>query len=292
MIKFALLKVNLIILLREAQIFLKMSLIETFSLDARILLEFIINKPAKYILMHKKNFISNVKTEKFKFYLYRRALGEPLSYIIKKKEFFGKSFNLTYDTLVPRYDSEVLIKSIIYILPKYKICYRFLDLGTGSGCLIGILLVEYCNSIGMSIDISYSAISQAMKNLFYLGCFSRSNSFIGSWCSPLIIYDSFDFILANPPYIVQKNISFLSINVKHYDSFLSLSGGFDGLLCYRSLSIEVKSYLNPGGFIVLEIGKYQEESIIIIFKKNGWRLLVKKKDFTGKIRSLIFYQNN
>jgi release factor glutamine methyltransferase len=272
----------------KARQFLEKSKSSTASLEARVLLSFALEKPVEWIFAHGEEILTLVQREEFESLLQRRAVGEPVARLIGEKEFWGLSFQLSSETLVPRPDSETLIESVLKLLPDHEQKYRFLDLGTGSGCLLGALLSEYPNAEGVGVDLSDNAAQQAEENWRHLGFSARARVIVGEWCDPLEKFESFDLIISNPPYIPEGEVQHLDVDVRNYDPALALMGGEDGLECYRELAQKIKPFLNPQGFVVLEIGAGQKEGVEEIFKDQGWHFVEGKKDLGGHVRSLMF----
>ncbi len=210
--------------------------------------------------------------------LRRRQKGEPLSKILGHKGFWKGDFITSKDVLDPRSDSETLIEAVLKTLPDTSLPYSFADIGTGTGCLLISLLMEYQNAKAVGYDVSEKAIKIARKNA------KKNNTKAKFICKNMCdINDSFDFAVSNPPYIPTKDIVELALNVRQYDPLLALDGGKDGLDYYRILS-----HIQKIPLLFLEIGKGQKASIVKIFKKEKWHLLSAHKDLAKITRVLIF----
>ena len=207
--------------------------------------------------------------------------GAPLSKILGHRGFWKGDFIVNEDVLDPRPDSETLIQAVLDKFPDRNKSLHILDLGTGSGCLLISLLMEYKNAFAIGIDISEKAIEIAQKNAyknkvkaeFILTDMAKLNPKLGN----------FDFVISNPPYIPTKDIENLDKNVKNYDPLLALDGGNDGLNFYRIIA-----KIAPAPIVFVEIGIGQEQDVKIIFEELNWQLLDTKKDFGGVKRVLIF----
>lgn len=214
--------------------------------------------------------------------LKRRRNGEPLSKILGHKGFWKGDFITSKDVLDPRSDSETLIESVLKTLPDKSIPYSFIDIGTGSGCLLISLLMEYPNAKGTGVDLSEKALKVARRN-------TRKNLVKAKFIQKNMcdINDSYDFAVSNPPYIPTKDIEKLDKNVQLYDPMIALDGGTDGLDYYRILA-----QIHSIPLLFLEIGKGQKTAICQIFKKSGWRLLSAHKDLGKIIRVLVFQKKD
>ena len=209
----------------------------------------------------------------------RRQRGEPLSKILGHKGFWKGDFLTSKDVLDPRADSETLIQAVLQTFSDNNAPYSFLDIGTGSGCLLISLLTEYQKAKGTGIDVSDKALRIARKN-------ATKNHIKARFLKQDMrnINDSFDFAVSNPPYIATKDIEKLDKNVRLYDPLLALDGGTDGLNYYRILS-----QIQTIPWLFLEIGKGQKTAICQIFKTNKWRLVSTYKDI-GKITRVLVFQ--
>ncbi|MCP4922725.1 MAG: peptide chain release factor N(5)-glutamine methyltransferase [bacterium] len=274
--------------LKSARRLFKEAHIQTASLDARVLLSFAAGKPIEWIFAHGEEALPEQHKKKFEALIRRRVSGEPVARLMGEKEFWGLMFQLAPETLVPRPDSETLIESVLDLLPNLEKKYRFLDLGTGSGCLLAALLSEYPKAEGIGVDLSPDAAQQAQKNWQGLGLKSRSQALVGQWCDPLEFNSTFDLIISNPPYIPDEEVTRLDVEVKDYDPALALKGGGDGLDCYRALAQEAKPFLKPSGYLILEIGAGQAEDVTNLFAAQRWQLVTQRSDLGGHVRALSF----
>ena len=211
----------------------------------------------------------------------RRKSGEPLCKILGHRGFWKGDFIVDENVLDPRADSETLIQAVLEKFPDKNQSLRILDLGTGSGCLLISLFMEYPNATGIGVDISEKALSIAQKN-------SLKNNIKADFLPadmahlPENLMD-FDIVISNPPYIPTKKIENLDENVKKYDPLLALDGGEDGLDFYRIIALNTAAPI-----LFLEIGQDQEKDIQAIFEKQNWLFLDSKKDYGGITRILIF----
>lgn len=219
-------------------------------------------------------------------FIKRRKAGEPVSKIIGKKGFWKDDFNVTCDVLDPRPDSETLIETILKYEPDTKKTLTFLDIGTGSGCLLLSLLGEYKNAHGVGIDKSDKALQVAQSNTHTDRASFKNVDFMQPyWTQEL---GNFDIILSNPPYIPLSEIETLDKAVRNYDPLLALSGGIDGLDAYRQLAKTLGALLKPNGKIFFEIGMGQEKDVIALMAEHNFTCLSQQKDLSGIIRVLTF----
>ena len=212
----------------------------------------------------------------------RRCQREPLAKILGKKEFWGRDFRVTKDTLDPRPDSEVLIDVALKILPVHG-HGRILDLGTGSGCLLISLLCERLNFTGVGVDLSLAALDIARHNALTLGCGDRVTWTQSDWFSS--VEGDFDLIIANPPYIARDEI--LSAETL-YDPESSLFADDEGLSDYRKIFASVAPFMSIGAVLIFEIGSSQVRDVQTIANEHEFRCLGVYKDLAQHDRCLVF----
>jgi release factor glutamine methyltransferase len=272
--------------LLRAFILLKAAGINSYKLDARILLQYSCNLTHE-IIIAKANLL--VETSIFDNMLKRRALREPISHILGVREFYGYNFKVTSDTLDPRPDSESLIDAALEYFSNKDQKIKILDLGTGTGCLLLTLLKLYDNASGIGIDISENALKIARENAKNLDVDQRVSFILSNWADK--IDQQFDLIITNPPYIKDQDILELEDEVRIYEPNLALSGGEDGLDSYKLIAASIAGLLNKNAIIIVESGQDQENDIISIFKQYNLEKLSIKKDLTGINRVIIFHKN-
>jgi release factor glutamine methyltransferase len=199
----------------------------------------------------------------------RRLAGEPVSRVLGRREFWGLSFHISPAVLDPRPETELLAEAVRDHIEEKGLLHaplRILDLGTGSGCLLGALLSELDQGRGIGIDRSEAALGVARENLSRLGLLDRAAFLCGDWMSA-IGGTAFDIIVSNPPYIAQSEICQLETDVKDYDPLLALDGGEDGLEAYRILLPQACAALRTGGLLVCETGYRQGSAVLDIMKR-------------------------
>jgi release factor glutamine methyltransferase len=243
--------------------------ISTPELDARILLQYAANISPETIYLQQDLEISPKIKKNYLELLDRRINFEPIAKIIGSKAFWTSDFIVNTYVLDPRPDSEVIISSSLELLPNKHNNYRFLDLGTGSGCLILSLLKEFANATGTAIDISLEALEVSKQNAELLSLKDRVSFLQQNWADGLT--EKFDLIVSNPPYISSQDISTLAPEVQIFDPMLALDGGDDGLNPYRYLAKQIAALLKPDAFAILEFGYGQANLVKEIFESEGYK---------------------
>ncbi len=261
---------------------LRESSILTNRIDSEIILSHILGVSRESLLIHEKD-IDEDKIKRFKSLILRRSNNEPVAYITEKKEFRSTNFFVDKNCLIPRPETELLIDPIISIFKRKQLF--FLDIGTGSGCIILSLLKELKNSNGVGIDKCRKTIINARKNLINLKLQNRGK-LLNRSISEIFRY-KFDLIISNPPYIINRDLRHLSDDIKKYEPRSALDGGNDGLDVIRKVIYKSKNILKYNGILALEIGTGQYLKVIKILKKNNYKITETVKDYKNNIRCIF-----
>jgi len=214
--------------------------------------------------------------------LLRRLNGEPVSKILGRRQFWGREFEVTQDTLDPRPETETLIAAALNLGPVARIA----DLGTGSGIIAVTMLFEWPGAKAVVTDISQAALDVACRNADRAGVGDRMQGFCvaepDQWVPDEI--GIFDLILSNPPYISDVEMADLSREVSGFDPHIALTPGGDGLSPYRELATRALTQLRSGGHIVVEIGWKQGPDVVSLFRDAGLTAVVVLPDLDGRDR--------
>ncbi|MDR1235813.1 MAG: peptide chain release factor N(5)-glutamine methyltransferase [Holosporaceae bacterium] len=206
---------------------------------------------------------------------------EPLSKILNCRSFWKHDFFVNGDVLDPRPETEILIEAV---LKRFGVqsSLNFLDVGTGSGCILLSLLHEYKNSRGIGIDISPGAIDVAKHNREKFEI--KNADFRASDWKDFRCEGEIDIVVSNPPYIKTGDLNSLDRNVRNYDPLPALDGGETGLDAYVSICESAKGWLKPGGSIFFEIGRGQEIDVSAILRSKDFEIIEIRKDYGGIAR--------
>ncbi|MBN1481855.1 peptide chain release factor N(5)-glutamine methyltransferase [candidate division KSB1 bacterium] len=219
--------------------------------------------------------------------LKRRLTHEPLQYIIGETEFFSLPFKVSKEVLIPRPETEVLVEKVI---EHCSIHYNeqdeiyILDVGTGSGNIAIALAQHIKNVILMGVDISHDALKIAYGNAqsHEADIKFKEMDALRPW--PPAYLNTFDIVVANPPYVAYAEYENLQPEIKNYEPKIGLLGGNDGLEFYRKFMNILPTLLKPNGYAFFEIGERQATSVKNIHSDAGFSGIQIYNDLAGKNR--------
>ena len=271
-------------ILKEGIDILQKNKIANPQLDSEILLSNSIKRDKKHIILNPKEVLNSEQLGKFKSLIERRKKGEPIAYLINKKEFWKDEFFVNKDVLIPRPDSELIIEQVLKINSKDN-QLQILDIGTGSGCILLSILKERSNFYGTGIDISKKSINVSKFNAKQLNLTNRVKFFHSSVDN--FNNGKYDIIVSNPPYIEQLSLKYLEKDVVNFEPKLALSGGFDGFSKIRKVINKASILIKKNGKFILEIGFNQKNKVIKILKEEGFYVNKAIKDYGNNDRCII-----
>lgn len=260
--------------------------IDESILKSRILLACVLEVNKEYLIINDDKEISEKQEKNFFDGISRLTKGEPIQYITNSQKFMNLKFYVDKRVLIPQPDTEILVENVISVAKNMqKNCQnelKILDLCTGSG-VIGICLYNSLQNVKIyASDISDDALEVAKKNN------DLNNTKVNFIKSDLFenINEKFDIIVSNPPYIETEVIDNLSKEVQN-EPKLALDGGKDGLDFYRKIIKQSPDFLNKNGYLALEIGYNQKDSVEKLLKSNNYKDIIIKKDLSNLDRVII-----
>lgn len=249
----------------KGMIMLKSNNVESPKLKARLLLQYVLDKPRQYIIVYDNKEIDKQQQWQYFVNIEKLTKGIPLQHITHRQEFMKMDFFVDENVLIPRPDTEILVEEVIKIAQKYD-SPRILDLCTGSGA-IAVSLAKYMQESDITAtDISKNALNIAKLN-------AKSNNvenkitFIESDLFDKIRKEKYDIIVSNPPYIKKEIINKLQKEVQN-EPKIALDGGYDGLDFYRKIINTSYEYLKYNGYLCLEIGYDQKEEVLQLIENE------------------------
>jgi release factor glutamine methyltransferase len=211
----------------------------------------------------------------------RRQRHEPLAYILGKSRFYGRDFIVGPPVLVPRPETEFLIEAVLKLAPKPG--SSILDVCTGSGCIAITVKLEFPDSLVFASDLSWNALEIAHKNSLNLK--APLHLVNADLLHP--VKGQWDMILSNPPYIPLSDKASLPKDVANYEPSLALFGGVTGLEISQEILKLASNLLKSGGYLMMEIGIGQSETLIDMSSKHQLELVECIYDFRGIGRILV-----
>ena len=275
--------------LKKGTIELKTKGIEEPKMKARLLMQYILNKPREYLVIYDNKELTQNESSKYFENINKIVKGVPLQHITHQQEFMKMNFYVDNNVLIPRADTEILVEEVIEISRKIN-AKKILDMCTGSGA-IAVSLAKYLPKAQITaVDISEKALKIAKKN-------ARTNkvenqiTFVLSNLFENLQKEKYDIIVSNPPYIKKEELKTLDKEVKK-EPMLALDGGLDGLDFYKSIIKQNDDYLKFNGYLCFEIGYNQKEEVMELIKKEEKYVdIYSKKDLFGNDRIVIAKRN-
>jgi release factor glutamine methyltransferase len=216
----------------------------------------------------------------------RRQAGEPVAYIVGRKEFWSLDLAVDRRVLIPRPDTETAVEAALALLPA-DAPVRVCDVGTGSGAIALAIRKERPQATVVALDVSADALAVAGDNAQRLALPLELRQ--GDLLAPLAAepcLDPFDLIIANLPYVPRGDVPGLAPEVQA-EPLLALDGGDDGLALVRRLAAAAGAHLRPGGALVLEIGAGQAAETARICERAGLVRVASRRDLAGIERVVV-----
>lgn len=216
----------------------------------------------------------------------RRALREPLQYILGQTEFWSLSFEVMPEVLIPRGDTEILVEEALRLLggtgEMSAGSGRVLDVGTGSGA-VAIALAHSCPQLVVeAVDISATALQLAARNARRHAVSERLQ--LRHQDMAALDGGPYRLVVSNPPYVTTAQLLELMPEVRDYEPHLALAAGSDGLDCYRLLCAQAAQLLEPGGWLVVEIGAGQAPAVRALMAAGGLQQIFQRDDYSAVTR--------
>ncbi len=229
-------------------------------LDAEVILAHVLEVDRLYLYRNPEESLTQEVVSAFQSMTARRLRGEPVAYLLGRKEFWSLVFEVNEQVLIPRPDTECLVEEVL------KVCaavvssgFRILDLGTGSGAIGVALAWELPHAHVIATDISPGALDVSRRNARRHGVEQRMTFLVGHLFTPLS--GKFDIIVSNPPYISATEFETLPLDVRDYEPVSALLAGPVGTIFHEQIIAECAEYLNEGGRLFLEIGSDQRQRV-------------------------------
>ena len=223
--------------------------------------------------------------------VYRLNNHEPLQYILEEGEFYGRKFRVDQSVLIPRPETELLVKIVVDHFQGIKQEIRLLDIGTGSGCIAITLALELPSVTVIATDIRSDALGIAKENAKRLTANIQFQ--IHDILNDTISMGGLDAIVSNPPYILENEKTLLQKSVVEYEPARALFvPDSNPLLFHRAIAEKARQSLRKGGLLLTEINERLGKDTAALFKSLGYAEVKILKDLSGKDRIVIGRKKN
>lgn len=258
--------------------------VESARLDAELLLSEALGLDRIRLIVESRRPLAPAELGTFRELIKRRRAGEPIAYILGRREFFGLSFRVDARVLIPRPDTEALVEVALERTEHRYMFGNALDLCTGSGCVAVSFAKRRPTWRVTASDLSEPALALAFENAQRLGTVFGMRFVAGDLLAPLAADERFDLITANPPYIPEADVAALPAGVRDFEPKLALSAGADGLSVIRRILAEGVGRLQPGGVLAIEVQYDQAPRVAELFAGAGLVAIEKRRDLGGHER--------
>jgi release factor glutamine methyltransferase len=248
--------------------------VESPRREAEKVLEHVLGKRRFELLMCPADKIDRDSRNSFMSLVEKRCRHTPPAYITGETEFMSLPFAVTEEVMIPRPETEILVEKV---LSKLSGQARVLDVGTGCGN-IAVSLAKYSDSCVLATDISPQALEISGENAVRNEVDQRIGFLCGDMFRPL--KGKFDFVISNPPYVQRSEIRSLPREVRDFEPCIAFDGGEDGLTFYPVIAKECRELLKTGGYVAVEVGFDQAQSVCDIFRKY-FKSVEITKDYSG-----------
>lgn len=252
------------------------------SILSRLILGEIESASIDHLPADKFSHLSGSQAGKLEEILSRLKMSEPYQYVFGKCEFYGLEFRVTPDVLIPRPETEELVE---WVLSENSMVDRFLDIGTGSGCIAVTLGKKMPAAAIHAWDLSDGALAIAAENAAYNGVVVHflKRDILESFSAET----SFDVIVSNPPYVMESEKVTMEENVLHFEPHEALFvPDNEPLLFYKRIAEVALEMLHEGGRLYFEVNRTKGASICSMLQQRGYLEVVSRNDLSGNLRMI------
>jgi release factor glutamine methyltransferase len=255
-------------------------------LDAELLLSHAIGLDRVQLIVDAQRPLRTDELARYRELLMRRRRFEPVAYILGTREFYGLRFSVNRHVLIPRPDTETLVKVALGRTLGRHMHGRALDVCTGSGCVAIAFAKERPTWHVTGSDISAPALAVARHNALRLGTIWNLDFKLSDLLANIETEPRFDLIVANPPYVPDAEVPTLSPDIRNHEPAGALCGGPDGLSLLRRLVKAAPGWLAPGGVLAVEVGAGQAQRVAKGLNAYGFLEVQQERDY-GDIERVV-----
>ncbi|WP_269496631.1 peptide chain release factor N(5)-glutamine methyltransferase [Castellaniella sp. S9] len=246
-------------------------------LEAHMLWQQVLGVPRSWLIAHDTDPLDPAHLAAYEALEARRAAGEPMAYILGRREFLGREFRVTPDVLIPRPETEQLVEAALEAVAGCA-APRVLDLGTGSGAVAVSVALARPDARVDATDVSPAALAIAAENARALG--ASLQFFHGNWYDSRLGSPQYDLIVSNPPYIHARD-PHLGQGDLRFEPPTALTDGADGLSALRAIIDGAPRYLAPSGTVCVEHGWDQAGAVRRLLRRRGFADIASLRDLAG-----------
>ena len=272
--------------------------------DAQVLVAHLLGVNSAYLVANPMRVLTETEDARVDMFVAQRALGQPVAYLLGKREFYSRDFIVGPEVLIPRPETETLVEAALSQLghprsgmghprsgmghPRSGMGHpregggpiTVLDLGTGSGAIAVTLACERPDLQLVATDTSAGALAMARSNAAAHGCEDRIEFLHGAWYAPLA-GRRFDLVVSNPPYIAAADPHLAQGDLRYEPASALTDGSRDGLDSIRAILAGARKHLNPRGRVLLEHGHDQSPAVAQLLAAGGFTEIVSIADLAG-----------
>ncbi len=226
-----------------------------------------LERDSAWLVAHDDQVASTDERQRIEAMAAKRTLGEPMAYLLGERDFYGRTFRCSPAALIPRPETEHLVEHVLTLFDSQS-ASEILDVGTGTGCIALTLALERPDARVTALDVSQDALALARENALMLGA-SHVEFVHSDWFNAVAVDSKFDLIVSNPPYIVPGDHHLTEGDLR-FEPSIALADAVDGLQSYRQLADGAMKHLQAGGWLVVEHGYDQGESVPALMSANGF----------------------
>lgn len=260
--------------------------VEGARLNAELLVGHVLGLGRMQLYLQFERLLSEGELDRLRPLVRRRALGEPLQYIIGETEFAGLKLKVDRRALIPRPETERLVEILSERFADTP-PPRVLDLGTGTGALALALAKTWPAATVTASDASEAALALASENAAACGLAERVTFVVSDWYRDLPAGSEFDLIVANPPYLTAAEVAEAAPEVRDYEPMQALTSADAGMADLRAIINGARPRLRRGGWLALETGIAQHASLVSELRATGFEQVESRADLTGRDRFLL-----
>ena len=264
--------------------------VDSARLDAELLLASVLGMSRVQLYTNYDRPLAKEEVDRFRDLLRRRAMREPVAYILGRREFWSLELEVDRRVLIPRPETETLVEAALKALgalrPVDGSGLRVLDVGTGSGAIAVALAVEFPQTRVVATDLTAAALEVAPRNAVRHGVADRIEFRQGDLFDALVPGEVFDVMVSNPPYCRASELREMDPEVREWEPVGALVSGPDGMDVTERLVARAPEFLREDGFLLIEVGT-QAAAARDLLARNDWQEIRLLADLAGRSRVLV-----